>query len=264
MLEGLKPISAESVPCKICGGEAAPYGVVDFHKSCEEARGVRFALAAVPIYYRRCATCKFLFTDAFDDWTTEQFKSHIYNDEYKKVDPDYQTVRPRANADVVARLWGQVKSEIRVLDYGGGNDAFCAVLRESGFPVAVTYDPMVPDYARRPDGKFELVTCFETLEHLPDPAAGIVSILESAADPGLILFTTCVQPAEFDQQGLNWWYVGPRNGHVSIFSRQALNTAWDRHGYKIVSLTDNIHLAFRTLPPYLDHLQKLVAQTFDK
>ncbi len=32
---------------------------------------------------------------------------------------------------------------------------------------------MAPEYAERPAGKFDLVTIFETLEHLPDPAAGI-------------------------------------------------------------------------------------------
>lgn len=255
MIDSLKPVSAAASPCKICGDPAALYGVVDFHKTCEEDRGIRFALSGVPIYYRRCASCKFLFTDAFDDWSTEQFKIYIYNDEYSKVDPDYQRIRPHGNAEAVARLWGPFKAETRVLDYGGGNDTFCAMLRDAGFPVAVTYDPMVPEYAERPAGTFDLVTSFETFEHLPDPAAGIASILESAADAGLILFSTMLQPADFDQLGLNWWYVGPRNGHISIFSRQALTAAWGRHGFKIVSLSDNLHLAFRRLPQYLASVQ---------
>jgi hypothetical protein len=256
MIENLKPLSTAPCPCKICGGPAAPYGVVDFHKSCEEARGVRLSLSGVPIYYRRCADCKFLFTDAFDDWSTEQFKTYLYNDEYKLVDPDYQIARPRANAEQVASLWGAIKRETRVLDFGGGNDTFCGVLRDAGFPVAVTYDPMVTAYAARPEGKYDLVTSFETFEHLPDPAAGIASIIEVAAEPGLIYFSTLLQPSDFDRQGLNWWYVGPRNGHVSLFSRQALTTAWNRHGYKVASLNDNAHFAFRTLPPFLAHLQK--------
>jgi SAM-dependent methyltransferase len=115
---------------------------------------------------------------------------------------------------------------------------------------------MVPEYSRRPDGRFDLVTCFETLEHLPDPQAGIAQIVEFVADPGLILFTTLLLPADFDTQRLNWWYIGPRNGHVSIFSRQALTGVWSRFGYKLVSFNDNIHLAYRTLPPFLAHLQK--------
>ena len=186
----------------------------------------------------------------------EQFKTNIYNSEYKLVDPDYHYARPRANADVVARLWGAIKTETRVLDYGGGNDAFCTALRDAGFPVAVTFDPMVREHATPPEGKFDLVTSFETFEHLPDPAAGIASILEFAAEPGLIFFTTLLQPVDFEQRGLNWWYVGPRNGHVSLFSREAMTKVWNRHGYRVASLTDNAHFAFRTLPAFLAHLQK--------
>jgi 2-polyprenyl-6-hydroxyphenyl methylase/3-demethylubiquinone-9 3-methyltransferase len=88
---------------------------------------------------------------------------------------------------------------------------------------------------------------------LPDPQAGIAQIIECVADPGLILFTTLLLPEDFN---MSWWYIGPRNGHVSIFSKQALTAAWGRYGYKLASFTDNIHVAFRTLPPFLAHLQK--------
>jgi hypothetical protein len=264
MIESLKPVSTASVPCKICGGAAPLYGVVDFNKSCLEAGGQRLQLAGVPIYYRRCVECKFVFTDAFDGWSTDQFKAHIYNHDYKIVDPDYETLRPRENAEVVGRLWGALKDQTRVLDYGGGNDVFCASMREKGFAAAVTYDPMVPEFARRPEGKFELVTSFETLEHLPDPNAGIGIMTECTAETGLIFFTTFAQPAEFDNVGLHWWYVGPRNGHISIFSRDALTRAFRRYGYNLASFSDNVHLAFRTLPPFLAHLNTKVQNRADK
>lgn len=251
----LKPVSPEPVACKICGGAAALYGVVDFHKCCEEARGLRLPLSGVPIYYRRCGACAFLFTDAFDGWSSDQFKAHIYNNDYAAVDPDYKEKRPRGNAECVARLWAEHMATTRVLDFGGGNDLFCSVLRAKGFPAAETYDPMVPDYARRPQGKFDLVTCFETFEHMPDPNAGITQILECVSETGLILYSTLVQPADFGKQALGWWYVGPRNGHISIFTREALAIAWGRHGYKHISFNDNLHLAFCKLPAFLAHLQ---------
>jgi 2-polyprenyl-6-hydroxyphenyl methylase/3-demethylubiquinone-9 3-methyltransferase len=256
MIDSLKPASADALPCKICGSATALYGVVDFNKSCMEGNGVRLPLSGVPIYYRRCANCEFLFTDAFDGWSDEQFKAHIYNDGYGAVDPDYETTRPQSNAEVVRQLWGPHKAQTRVLDYGGGNDAFCAALRADGFPVAVSYDPMVPAHARRPQGKFELVTCFETLEHLPDPVGGIALLAECVAEPGLAHISTFAQPADFATIGLNWWYVAPRNGHISIFSRKALALAFGRHGYKTVSLSDNLHFAFRTLPTFADQLSK--------
>jgi SAM-dependent methyltransferase len=244
----LKPISSAPSACKICGGVAKLYGVVDFHKSCEELRGFRLPLSGVPIYYRRCAACGFLFTDAFDDWSQEQFKTHVYNDGYRAVDPDYQSVRPTANAGFVANRWAQHRANTRVLDFGGGNDVFCAALRANGFALAVTYDPMVPEYASRPEGKFDLVTCFETLEHLPDPVAGIAQIIECVEEPGAVFYSTLTQPAEFDKYGVSWWYVGPRNGHISIFTKQALALAWRRFGYNTVSYSDVTHMAYRTLP----------------
>jgi hypothetical protein len=253
----LRPAGTAAIPCKICNADAPLYGVVDFHKCCEEVRGFRLPLSAIPVYYRRCASCGFLFTDAFDDWNDAAFKAHIYNDDYRLVDPDYADQRPRAHAELVNALWAAVKAETRLLDYGAGNDTLCAILRANGFAAAVPYDPMVPQYAARPAGKFDLVTCIETFEHLPDPAAGVATIVDCTADPGLVLHSTLLQPANLSE-GVGWWYVAPRNGHVSIFSKQALTILWARHGYKTVTLGDHLHLAFRTLPSYLAHLQGLV------
>jgi SAM-dependent methyltransferase len=245
---GLRPVCTEAVGCKICDRSANLYGVVDMHRPCLTPGVVHPPLSGLPIYYRRCASCGFLFTDAFDDWSEQEFKTHIYNDGYLAVDPEYLTARPTRNADSVAGLWAPHKGAIRVLDFGGGNDVFCSALRASGFREAVTYDPMVPKYANKPDGKFDLVTCFETLEHMPDPVGGIGKIIECLAEPGAVLYSTLLQPANLDSLGMSWWYIGPRNGHVSIFSKYALSLAWARYGYKNASLNDGIHLAFREVP----------------
>jgi hypothetical protein len=250
MIDSLRPVTTAPLPCEICGSASLLYGVLDFNRCCLEYLGIRLPLCGVPIYYRRCGHCGFLFTDAFDDWTTEQFKKNIYNNDYRIVDPEYQSDRPRRNAADVLKLWGQ-KAALRVLDYGGGNDLFCANLRAGGFAEAVTYDPMAPEYAQRPKGKFDLLTCFETLEHVPDPLRTIDNIVEYVAEPGIVYFTTLLQQPDFDQEGMNWWYVRRRNGHISIFSKQALTVAWARHGYKIGSLKDQLHFAYRTLPPYV-------------
>jgi 2-polyprenyl-6-hydroxyphenyl methylase/3-demethylubiquinone-9 3-methyltransferase len=242
----LRPAGKAPVACKICGGPSPLYGVVDMDQPCRV--GPALPLSGVPVYYRRCTACGFLFSDAFDDWGIDDFKARIYNDDYQRYDPDYKDKRPAANAANVIRTWSASKAGMRVLDYGGGNDVLCAALRANGFKEAVTYDPMVAQYAREPAGLFDLVTCFETLEHLPDPMAGIRNIVKFVADPGAVLFSTLVQPTDFDQQGMGWWYIGPRNGHLSIFTRQALALAWGQFGFKLTSFNDGVHLAFRTLP----------------
>ena len=242
----LRAVTTSPIACKICGEPSALYGVSDLNRTC--LIGPQPSLSGVPVYYRRCEACGFLFTDAFDDWDVNEFKTHIYNDEYTVFDPDYKNARPSGNAKVVTDFWSAHRTNMRVLDYGGGNDVLCATLRTNGFKEAVTYDPMVPEHSLPPAGKFDLVTCFETLEHLPDPVAGIGKIIEFVADPGAVFYSTLTQPDDFDQLGMSWWYVGPRNGHVSIFTKQALATAWGKYGFKTASFNAGAHLAFRTLP----------------
>jgi 2-polyprenyl-6-hydroxyphenyl methylase/3-demethylubiquinone-9 3-methyltransferase len=99
-----------------------------------------------------------------------------------------------------------------------------------------------------------LSATFQTLEHMPDPMAGIAAMLATLAEPGIVLFSTLLQPQDFDRLGLNWWHVGPRNGHVSIFSRHALVLAWQHFGYQTASFTNNLYIAFRTLPTFAKHL----------
>jgi 2-polyprenyl-6-hydroxyphenyl methylase/3-demethylubiquinone-9 3-methyltransferase len=250
----LKPVSAGPIPCRICRQPAPLFGLVDFNRNCQIPGALQLPLTGTPVYYRRCVNCGFLFTDGFDEWTADEFRRHIYNADYLGVDPEYMEARPRAHARLVQHTFGAHKAALRILDYGGGNDVLCAALRAEGFPVAVTYDPFVPQYSQVPSGQFDLITCFETLEHMPDPIAGIKAMVALLAEPGLVLFSTLVQPWDFDQLAMNWWYVGPRNGHISLFSRNALALAWHSQGYSMRSLSENLHVAFRTVPPFAQHI----------
>jgi 2-polyprenyl-6-hydroxyphenyl methylase/3-demethylubiquinone-9 3-methyltransferase len=249
----LKPAGAGPVPCRICGQPSPLFGVVDSSRSCEDAR-LHEPLTGVAVYYRRCTACGFLFSDAFDGWSQADFKAHIYNADYVRFDPDYVERRPKMLAETILHFFGRDKEKLRVLDYGGGNGLLAASLRAAGFVGAAAYDPFTPEFAALPDGKFDLVTCFETLEHVPEPLAAIDAIIARAADPGVVLFSTLLQPEDFDRQGMGWWYVAPRNGHISLFSRPALEMAWRRHGYMLGSFDDNMHVAFRSLPEFASHL----------
>ena len=102
--------------CKVCGCPSPLFGVVDFNKSCIEAQGRRLSLSGIPIYYRRCPTCRFVFTDAFDTWSEQAFLKHIYNENYVVVDPDFVEVRPSLNAQAIGLAFAASRSEIRILD----------------------------------------------------------------------------------------------------------------------------------------------------
>ena len=250
----LRPFDAGPTPCKVCDGEARPFGVCDFNRSCEEARGKFLPATGIEVGYRRCARCGLIFTDAFDDWSFADFEAHIYNDGYAEADPDYAQVRPDANAGPIAKTFEAAAPGLTVLDYGGGNGRFAERLRAAGFPLTRTYDPFNPDHRARPEGRFDLVTSFETLEHMPNAKAGAADIASFVGEPGLILFSTLIQPDNIAQLGMSWGYIGPRNGHVTLHSRPSLEALWGALGFKVASFDDNLHVAYGTVPSFAQHL----------
>jgi 2-polyprenyl-6-hydroxyphenyl methylase/3-demethylubiquinone-9 3-methyltransferase len=249
MSAGLQAICAKQTPCKCCGALAFPYGVVDFHKNCEIHRRQVLDISGVPIYYHRCPACRFIFTTVFDDFTKEDFLEYVYNEEYLLVDPEYQEQRPRANAVMLRTLFADARPR-RILDYGGGNGVLADSLLAAGFSRAETYDPFVPRHSARPLDRFDCVVSFEVLEHSTDPSKTIADMNEFLAEPGLILFSTLVQPADIDKQGLNWWYAGPRNGHVSLYTRTSLAILGQPFGFQCGSFNDSLHVFFRVAPDF--------------
>ena len=239
--------------CKICGGASELVGVVDFHKSCVEAQGKRLRLSGIPIYYRRCGRCGFVYTGAFDRWTEAEFAARIYNREYGLVDPDFTETRPANNARLLMEAFAGSRNSISILDYGGGSGRLAEILRREGFN-AVTYDPF-SEHRTPPEGRFDLMTCFEVMEHAPQPLEALRAMDGLLKEDGLILFSTLLQPKDFDQRGLSWWYVGPRNGHCSLYSAEALVQLFASVGMKVASWNEALHLAYRRVPAFAAHLR---------
>jgi 2-polyprenyl-6-hydroxyphenyl methylase/3-demethylubiquinone-9 3-methyltransferase len=246
----------DAPPCKCCGASTATIGSVDFGKSCEDRRQSPDSALGLPIEYRRCGSCGFVFTLAFDRFSPQDFHTYIYNDEYVRADPDFVEVRPRSNADLITELFRPSSRKLRLLDYGGGNGLLARLLRERGW-AAASYDPFYPEHGRRPAARFQIVSCFEVLEHSPTPFDTLRDLRWFMDDGGLILFSTLLQPADFERQGLGWWYAAPRNGHVSLYSRAAMNALMRKAGLSWTSFNENLHLAFRRrLPAFARHLAR--------
>ena len=248
------PVTAARATCKCCGATAPIAGVVDCHKNCESGRGLRVLdPAGIPVYYHRCESCGFLFTVAFDAFAPEDFARWVYNDEYALVDPDYRDVRPTLNAALVADSF-RATPGIRILDYGGGNGALAEGLRRQGFATVDTYDPFVPEHSRRPTERYDLVLSFEVVEHSPDPRGTFADLDSLVAPDGLVLFSTLVQPQGEAATGVDWWYVAPRNGHVSVHTRESILRLVRPHGWIFGSFGDNLHVLFRQVPAFAAHL----------
>jgi SAM-dependent methyltransferase len=249
----LRSVSAPA-PCKACGAATSAWGAVDFSRSSQMQGGPPDPPIGVPVHYRRCGDCGLIFTDAFDDWSQSDFLANIYNDGYLAIDPDYAEARPAGSARQIVRLFGRHTSQLSVLDYGTGTGVLVERLRRLGVGQVTGYDPFNPEFAVRPTGTFNLVTCFETLEHLPDPAATLADLAGFVAPDGVVLFSTLLQPPDIESQGVGWWYIGPRNGHVTLYSWEALNRLWGRLGFTVGSFNENLHIAYRELPSFAAHL----------
>jgi SAM-dependent methyltransferase len=205
-----------AIACKICGRPAAFFDVVDFNKC---AGFYYFGPAGVPVSYHRCDECGFLFTAFFDDWTQEDFRRFIYNADYRLVDPEYAGIRPRLVAEHLARFMGGMV-DARILDYGAGAGQFAERMAELGFPHVTSYDPF--SMPERPEGRFDIITCTEVLEHVPFPLPALQEMQALLNDGGCIILGETLQPPDIDAVRANWWYVAPRNGHVSTFADRTL------------------------------------------
>ena len=251
-------IAPPSAPCKICDAPAALYDLVDFNKHCAVDHGVSLPPAGIPIYYHRCARCAFIFTIAFDDWQPADFIRHIYNADYETVDPDFKQRRPQVNAAVIAQMLGADNRELAVFDYGGGGGEFAGYLRAAGFANTQSYDPFYDDKTIAEAEPVNVVTCFEVFEHAHDPHRLVADITALLDVDGIVVFSTLLQPDDIAELKLSWWYAGPRNGHVSLFSAAALEALWRPFGFRVGHSGPNMHIAFRTVPAFAKHLLKAV------
>jgi len=220
------PYECNKVPptsqCKCCGQLSTLAGLVDFSKSCIDAQSGK----------------------KIDHWQNQDFAKFIYNDDYVRHDPEYLGARPQGNATLILNNMGSLKDQIDVLDYGAGLGIMTEILGENGFRSAVSFDPY--SSAQRPDRQFNMVTCFEVFEHVPDPVALLKDINGFLSADGALLFSTLYCPQQFVDEGLhNWWYCSPRNGHISFYTPAALTTLAAGFDLQLHSFNDSLHTLYR-------------------
>lgn len=229
-LRALAPDPTAPPPaCKICSARTTLFDVVDFNKFCSGDFPYRHGLCGIPVYYFKCENCGFLFTTFTESWQATDYADHIYNREYVLIDPDYIRDRPEQMARVFASQF-MFSASIPILDYGSGGGVFSQALRRLGFAHVDEYDPF--SRPERPQGRFGVVFASEVIEHSNEPIATLEDMLSFCDPEGVIVLTTALVPEDIDRLRGAWWYIGPRNGHVSAFSQAAMARAVERFGMK--------------------------------
>ncbi len=233
-------------PCPLCHQRTGAAGAVDFNKSGADvfAGARQFAVSGEMVSYLRCASCGFMFTSFFDDWTDADFSDRIYNAEYLRADPPFEEERPARLAEYLAAVLAEHLGSISMLDFGSGAGRMMELLRARGLTGGVAYDRYHAE-GPAPTGPFDLVTAFEVVEHVVDQVALLQSLCALVAEGGVLVLSTLLQPADIGDLGAEWWYACPRNGHLAFHTSESLAGLLGQFGFELRSLSRELHVAFR-------------------
>jgi SAM-dependent methyltransferase len=219
--------------CKICGAPADEI----FRLPSSKLTGQPIPDAPDDCPYYQCRDCQFLFATIHD--ATDH--TNLYDDAYwHEQDPDwYGRVSETLRLVLLSQAFlDRDPWRLRVLDFGCGMGTFVEVARRQLQMDVWGTDIIEPRFGRdwflRPadlaSQQFDLVVACEVIEHLAEPLSAFEQIKRSLAGGGVVAFQTAYyDPAAC---GRDWWYIGPANGHVSLYSARSLDVLAERLGAK--------------------------------
>ena len=244
---------AKQTQCKCCNSSQANlWDVCDFHNHCHQPHlGIHAPLTGVGIYYYRCDVCEFIFTKDFDHFGNKGFSQYIYNDDYPKLDIDYAEKRPLITYSLIDHYFSANKQNMSILDYGGGSGYLEKVLKDQGYQ-ADTYEPFGKNMATPTmEQKYQIIVSMEVLEHIDKPIEAIENMLNYLdTENGIILFSTLLQPPDIETLKTTWWYINPRGGHISFYTRHCFVTIFEKYGFHFYTNGSNLHMACKNIPNF--------------
>jgi len=224
------PVKRSNATCKLCGNDAT----VQFGLPYSKKTGHPIPDEPDDCWYYQCDNCSFLFTDAIDH---QEDHTTIYDETYwENQDPDWygrvtETFRLVALSNELLNIR---LDRAEILDFGCGIGGFVEMGRKSLnlnvwgtdiIPPKVGKEWYLSDLGNR---KFDIITSCEVIEHLPNPRKIFDLVRRHLKPRGVFAFQT----AQWDPNGLNrdWWYLGPNNGHISLYSADGLTHVFNDMG----------------------------------
>jgi 2-polyprenyl-3-methyl-5-hydroxy-6-metoxy-1,4-benzoquinol methylase len=195
------------------------------------------------------------------------------HDQYEA--PSYYTMAFRTKTEIegewgfrwryILRVLQRYTAAPKLLDVGAGNGYFVHLARtEFHIPAdGLEISTAEADYARdtfglellRGDltnvtGPYEVITSFNVLEHVKEPAALLEQMSERLAAGGLLVVTTpnpmCIHRRV---RGLSRWNMVCPPHHINLFTRTALQEMLARRGFEIIQ--------YATLSTYINSLRRI-------
>jgi SAM-dependent methyltransferase len=155
-----------------------------------------------------------------------------------------------AYLDTLITATGRVPGVLRYLDVGAGTGASLIAARDRGMAaIGVEVDPRALEIARSrgldmrqdlSDGPFELISLWESLEHVSDPLAILRAAHELLAAGGLLAMTVPNRDSPMaalmrgDCSFLGGGTEGP--GHINMYGSAQLERLFERTGFELVYL----------------------------
>lgn len=225
--------------CKICAGPVTLAGAVDFNRNTVE--GAPFKPCGSAVHYYQCGRCGFAWAPMFDDWSDAQFGRYIYNQDIHHIEPRENAEQRSDNVAALFDTWFPQKQQIAFFDYGCGPGVLVNKLAQRGFD-ATGYDRFYPGHDTRPQGRFDVVCCFEVMEHANNPHELVRDMASFLKPGGVLVIGTFLTRIPFDP---DWWYVTPRGGHIAFYTAAALQLLFMKHNMHVNSDGNVLHIAYR-------------------
>ncbi|MFZ6849238.1 class I SAM-dependent methyltransferase [Undibacterium sp. RuRC25W] len=238
--------------CAICGVKA--------HQSWMKAEvdfaaldGFAFASRKLPEYMHfdlaLCPECDLVFANAVPD--TAWFQSSYRDAQFDAENESKYAAQTYANE--IKKLLPILSHRQSALDIGAGDGAFVASLLDAGFANVIGVEPSVEpvkraapkvkhflknDFFRKEDfeeNTFDLITCFQTLEHLDSPLELCNAVYDLLRPGGM--FVTVVH----DFRAPLARFLGKKSPiydieHLQLFSPKSMTSLYQKVGFSDVSV----------------------------
>lgn len=235
------PFHLEQPPsrCKICTGSVVHLFGVDSNQT--NLSPEPFEPSDIPVDYYQCKQCGFAWAPAFDNWGDQLFSQYIYNESIELVECKSNAEGRSNNVINMFAGWFKKSQKLRFLDYGCGPGTLVDKLNKAGFK-ADGYDRFYPGHNTPPQKLYDVVCCFEVLEHANNPQALVKDLVRYLRPNGIIIMGTFLTALPMQK---DWWYLSPRGGHIAFYTVPALARLFQGQGFQLRSDNQVFHVAFR-------------------
>jgi 2-polyprenyl-6-hydroxyphenyl methylase/3-demethylubiquinone-9 3-methyltransferase len=66
----------------------------------------------------------------------------------------------------------------------------------------------------------------------------------------MLIFSTSPQPDQAYIKSLQWFYLAPRNGHISLFTDSAMKRLCDSVGLEVRKIFNDVFMCYRQPPAF--------------